>query len=721
MNLIPYSITNAAGSADTTINNLTKFRSKLIDAPLIQSGKPRFTRRGDGQESDLAGVFMDGVVIGIMFTCLDVPVGDGFDDLAALWKKDKTNRTLIFKDSDASDRQWYVTGRCLGLGPAKGKNVSAFFALKSETLLTVTTETESTWTISALPASQAFTIDIGNDDAFPIFDISPGAVGSAGQRYCRFCTTYNYTRQAASMYHIEISNGGLDTTALINFTAISLQVNNGAGYDAVATTIAYDTVTGTLPAVPFMLYRAGEQLRVTARTGTTSGNLTVVRGVHGSVATTHADNAVLALSKAAFDGRDVRVMTGNGNGVLKESPFWFGTGANAWNQAATKIWIPNTYAARQLGTLSADITDSDTSLTLEDDEGDIDPTDGILLLESELVTYTNYSRATGAATNLIRAAKGTSAAAHTAGITVRALSDIWLYYGSASATAPVYADDLKPVFALTSTNNSWTYLNFALGIANLIDEWKAISTTPTATTKTYSTDRDYTNIAPSNPVAEIGVALLAKGASAEWQLTCPFGYTSGTATNVDRFNLPASQGYLAASDGTQQVVAATTALNTWQTTASLVLTPAITSYICRFYLKNTKTTAYPRIAAMNMESIVMALSTATTSTEYGRPFVSLGSEQAVEYDLDLTLGNSTTGESIRIIKNDVAASQILRVDTLQKKITYLKDNSNCYSSLQAYPARENWLRMIQGSNTLTCNSNNLSIVVKWQGRNNSFG
>lgn len=718
MRLTVYSYTNSANSgADTTVNDLSAFTSKILNNPILEIATPNYIQSGDGQEPVLAGVTIKGQILDISFNALQSPLGDGLDLIAALFNHlDTAVKTLVMKDADDSDRQWYLKVRNLGVTENKGKNCVAKVAVVSEILMTVATETESTWTASSLPATQAFTNDVGNIDALPIFDITSTGTGALGQRYCRFCTTYPYTKVGAVAYSLDVTNGGIDTSALINFSSVNLQVNGAV--NAVVTTIAYDNPTGSLPAVPFLLYRGGEQMRVTAKTGTTSGNLTVVRGVYGSVATTHADNVFLALSKICFDGSDVRVLSGNGNGALTKIPFWFGTGANAFNTTVTKIWAPITYAARAYGVLSSAISSSDTSMIFDAAtlNGSIDASDGIFLLESEIVTYTTYVAATRTTSDMIRGAKGTAAAGHAAGITVRALNDLWLYYGDPSAVAPTYAVDLKPPFALNSSNSSWVYNTFSNGLANLLHEFKPA--VAGAGAKTYTTDRDILNVSPSDPSVEIGVSLVNKGAAATWTGTIPFGYTAAQASSIDRQNLIADQGYLVASDGTKQVIAAQGAA--WGTTASLTLTPAQTAYIFQLYLKNTRTTPYPARAAINIATITFTLSTVTNSDSFGVPYVSLGAEQAVETDLDFVLSNLTTGESIRIVYPDVAVGQTLRINCLTNTATYLKNNANAYSAVQDYPARNNFLRDRPGSNTYSISVAGFTIVKKWQGRQNSI-
>jgi hypothetical protein len=90
------------------------------------------------------------------------------------------------------------------------------------------------------------------------------------------------------------------------------------------------------------------------------GNITgIVRGANGSVAASHANPTTVFLSKMAYDGRDIKIYVGLGNGTSTSVPLWFGSSTvgatGGMNTAATKIWINNNYATRAVGTLYASI------------------------------------------------------------------------------------------------------------------------------------------------------------------------------------------------------------------------------------------------------------------------------------------------------------------------------------------------------------------------------
>lgn len=729
-----YSYTDPVTAAqNTTMNDGVNFtNSKVLLAPIVSDGRVSWALGGDGQEPFLTSVISQGSIIELHFYCMQGNVGDGYDFLAAMFnKRDKRTKTLVVRDLDdlvvGVGRSYSATCRNVGVMKPQGRSVVVRVALVSEVLLTTSATTETTWT-NASSGSKVVTVDKGNIEALPVFDITPNASNTNGNKYWRRVDNYNYTDKAAVAYHIDVTNGGLDTSALINFSSIFFTVS---AVNAVVTTIPYTARTGTFPSIfPYMIYRGGEQLRVTARTGDTSGNLTVVRGVNGSVATSHGAGAQLALSKMAFDGRDVRIFLGLGSGSLVEVPYYLGTGANAMNTTVTKFWVPVNYAPRALGTIATSIDNIATTmqLSLTGLTGDFMPANGMVLFDDpgnvEICPYDTFDVATGVFTGLVRGQRGSTAVGHASGVTVRAVNDFRFYYGNPSATAPVYTTALKPPFALDSSNDQQTYNTFGASAINTIDEFK--SSAGGNNVINYTGDASgvapFTTPAPTDPNDYIGISIIEKGSYGQWLLAVPFGYTSASTTTAKRLNLPANQAFLQSFDGanyTNQALAAQG--TTWSGNTSYTITPSSgTASRLLFYLKNTQTTAYARRAAVQLGSIVVNISTASGSA-WGRPYVSMGAEQTLDFDVDTIITNTTTNEAIRIVRPDCPVGQTIRVNCLLKTVTYLGDNSNAFPSLQRYQARDEWMRFLQGANTLTCSQAGLDIVPSWQGRQNSFG
>lgn len=728
-----YSYTNpVTGSDDTTINSGSpNFTCKILNTELVQEADANYTKTGDGEEPILTAMISKGRILELSFTCMQTNERDGFDLLAAMFNKfDKRTKTLKILDADDSNRSYYVYCRNKGVLTPNGRTVRVRVALVSEYLLTTNTTTESTWT-NASSGTKAVTIDKGNVSALPIIDLTPSAANTNGNKFWRFGTVYNYTRNAATQYPIEITAGGLDTASLINFSSISFTTS---AYNASTTSITYTAVTGSFPtSFPYMIYNpaTGEQMRVTARSGTTSGTLTVVRAIGGSTAA--SGSGAVNYSKMMKDGSDIRIYIGSGSGSGIETPYWFGGAQGAtggMNTSATKIWIPYNISIRALGTLSATISSGATSCVLTSVEGNTIPVVGGLLLfsDGEIASYDSYDAASGTFSGLTRASRGTSAASHTAATTVRIINDIRMCYGNASATAPDYTAaqyvSLKPVFSLNSTNDIWTYGNFASIANNTAYEWK--NTQLGATDLIYTADASgvgppFVQPTPADPNSIMGISLITKGHSAEWYLQCPFGVTALSTTTLKRSNLPANHAFLRVLINSTIIgmTAVATQANTWSTNTSLSV--SATGYKASFFLQNIATTSYARRAAVQIDSLSVTMSGATTDATLGRPYVALSAEQTIDFDMDGTITNTTTGESIRIVRPDVAVGSSVRINTLLKTMVYTADNSNAFSNLQRYPARSEWLQLLQGTNTLSFDQAGVDIIISWQGRNNSFG
>jgi hypothetical protein len=74
----------------------------------------------------------------------------------------------------------------------------------------------------------------------------------------------------------------------------------------------------------------------------------------------------------------------------------------------------------------------------------------------------------------------------------------------------------------------------------------------------------------------------------------------------------------------------------------------------------------------------------------------------------------------------MAIGSALIVDCRLKTISYSLDSRPAFSALQRYAPRDEWMRLLQGSNTLSFTNNDGStstfdISISWQGRNNTFG
>ena len=91
----------------------------------------------------------------------------------------------------------------------------------------------------------------------------------------------------------------------------------------------------------------------------------------------------------------------------------------------------------------------------------------------------------------------------------------------------------------------------------------------------------------------------------------------------------------------------------------------------------------------------------------------------VKDDLELTIANGATDESILIQAGALALDQTVEVDTKAKTVTYHKDGSRLANPSTLEGGRTNWLRLMAGANLLTIGdvgTQELEVDVIWDRR-----
>ena len=193
-----------------------------------------------------------------------------------------------------------------------------------------TLETE-TWTITASSDTQAVT-NQGNENCNPTLKIKGTAVPADTWRFQRPVSALNNVKTALANYPLELTGGGWDTAALVSVAAKATAIDDAGDITDADTTITADDTTD--------FYAAGlividdEQIYYGSKDATHF--LECVRGVGGTTAAAHLDDAAINQSECYADGRDIRVEF---KGV--ESPRWFGAAAGAEfgpNDDGTLIW-----------------------------------------------------------------------------------------------------------------------------------------------------------------------------------------------------------------------------------------------------------------------------------------------------------------------------------------------------------------------------------------------
>jgi hypothetical protein len=633
MRLTPYSFNS------TQINDGTNYVASFVLQPMLTPGRAIYTKRSGGtQYPAYAGKELSGGVLRVRIFCKGT-LGTQFQTLKALF--DTANVTparLVAQDAEDSNRQFYVDASVIDMSPPTARVVVVTFALKDPVWKTVNTTTESTWTITASGQTDATTINLGNLDAYPIYDITPTSSRSGNSYvYRRFIEVTNNKNWAFNNYPLELLNS-LDTSALV------------------------------------------------------SGG------------------------KMQADGDDLRIYV---DGAEEENRWLSGI-----NTAATKCWINLDLAAKQTFTLKTAIGTAGAITAVEVNE-DISnmPDEGIIKIDSERLTYSSKDEsARSFGGTITRGAKESTAATHLAAATVTWIEhDIYMYYGDASATAPAADDTQKPMFNLTSTNTSWDYDDF-WSTDPRSGEWRPAPSPLAPVTYTYTANQ----MTDADPAAELGllggrITNLGAATWSFWRITHPAGITDANFANGQKYNLVLGEAVvqyntfnsplsMATTWATWYTIPATTVANTWQSWSNSA-TLGATYYHLRLAVKTRN--------ACRVEAADVTLTLASG----GVPTRTLGSEVTSVYDLNCVLKNTTTGESLTF-RAQIEQSQILRINTLEKTVRYLKDGANFFSTMRltgTNPVRTQWLRLQQGANTLSftdAGTGNVEVVIKWQGRNN---
>lgn len=636
MKLSPYSFNG------TLINNgAPNYVSSFTLQPMLTQGRAIFSKRsGGGQYPAYAGKELQGGILRMRVTSYGT-LGTQFNTLKALFDTATVSTAvLIAQDTDDSNRQWYVDATVTDITPPEGRSFVVTFALKSPVWQTVATTTESTWSVTASGQTDVTTINLGNIEAYPIYEITPTSSKSGNSyKYRRFIEILNNKSWAFPNYPIELVNS-LDTATLVTATKML-----ASGFD----------------------------------------------------------------SRLFIDGAE-------------EENRWL----SGWNGATSKMWANISFAAKQTFTLKTAIVTAGaiSSVAVNEDISKM-PDEGIIKIDSERLTYTskNESAKTFGGT-ITRGAKESTAATHLAAAAVTWVEhNIYFYYGDLDATAgPPTDDTFKPVLNLsTSTNTSWDYDDF-WSVDPRSGEWLPSPSPLAAITYVYTANQ-MTDADPASELGLLGGRINALGAAANsfWRITQPAGITNANFANGQKYNLVLGEALIQYNTSTSPLVVgttwttwytipATTVANTWQSWSNSAALGG--TYFHLHLLVKTKNSCRAECA-----DVTLTIDSANIPTR------TLGSEVTSVYDINVVLANDTTGESLTV-RASIEQNQTLQINTLTKTVRYLKDNANFFAAMRltgTSPVRSQWLRMTQGSNTLSytdANTGNVSVVIKWQGRNN---
>lgn len=588
---------------------------------------------------------------------------------------------------DTHGKQWYKMCKVVDQQHYKDSHLLFKLACGDAVWHSETLNSDTSWTVTATGQTHVISPAVaGKQNAYPVIRLTPNTAKSSGALpYRRLSKVYNQSDLSSGVYPFDITHGGWNSAAVIADTSKSNQINNGAGITAGATTIAIDTpVGGGLPSAG-MGYVGTEQISWTANSGSSLTGVT--RGINGTTAATHADNAVINLSRLQADGGDVRIYVDGA-----EVDYWFGTGANAINQAATKIWVNLRISPKIQLTLGQNLTGGViASFTVGSSRAELSalatlPTPGKLLIGSEVFTYTGKNPNAHTITGVTRAIDGTAAASHTAGDAVRWLEHtIWLMYGNQELTAPTISDSLKPIFDLTSTNSAWTYSVFT-DTSQVRPGSCAGSLIKTDAKPANLESRVYwgNHTADADPATEMGIMCgswqngrnwKADNIRAAWSIFHPFGVTD-ISSSGEKYRSSASWPAIASlqkssNSGKQWTTVwneAAGGLASWDTWTHNSVSLSGAYRFLRFYIQGAQAAGAGAYYAFEVNDLTLNLDTSAIPTG------ALDAEIS-NYELNAKITLVETGHYF-IAQRNMALSQYYEVDADQAESTYGLDGTH---------------------------------------------
>jgi hypothetical protein len=441
------------------INDGSNYRSTIENPNALPAAQPVFIAHARSDSEDAGTYTVEAQTLALSITVVNYANRVALIAQLKQWLKRGTLGDLVatYRDEGVN---YYKPCRVVNLvaDPDYPLHFTAMLQTGWSTWKAVTADTY-TWNLTGTGGDH--TVDLDGDDETPLsvtFELSAGP--ATGYLYQRL---YQLISQPAPVPALGYGPWciELDTAALIADDSHKCQINVGGGINASAVTIPYDTVTGTVPNAGTG-YVDTEQIRWTGKTGTTSGDLTgVTRGVGGTTAASHADNAVIRVSRMQANGADLRV-------------FIDGAEVNRWiasiNTTTTKIWFNltmNQGYSLVLRTALDDSTDYDYiyfAITA-DSKATVAmmPQDGIIVHGTEWIKYQKAATGPQRLAVVERGLLGSTKQAHAAGDIFQFMEHaITVCYGNADAVAPATQDatydNTKPVFLLTSSDNdTWVY------------------------------------------------------------------------------------------------------------------------------------------------------------------------------------------------------------------------------------------------------------------------
>jgi len=662
-------------------------------------------------------------------------VATNVDTLKALFNPYSTDEyKLLVKDLNDSDKQYYVYGTPISIPDVDGQEMVVNLWV-ADPVWKTETETSVSWSVTGTGDQESITVG-GSFYSEPTFEITPTAAKSGGKAYRIFCPVYNpSTTITYTDYPLDIVNNALDTAALVASTTKSNTINQVGGIGTDLTPFPIDgAVGGGLPASGTG-YCGTEQFSFTISGSTLTPT---ARGLNGTSAATHADDAIIYLSMMEADGGDIQVTV---DGI--QDNFWL----QDINNATTQMWINVDLSpgyAMTNGVLIA-AAGAITTITLENSTANIDainalPSNGRLKIDNEMFSYTEKNVTTRQFTGVSREAFGTAAAEHTVGDYVRWIEhEIYIYHGVHDLPTFTVNDTYKPSIELNSTNTSWLYdsrfatTDSASRWIDLTGAWRQYWPYLWSTYETYTRQANgassaywyYESMSSSTPSTQSDTSNITFSVLGQY-------LTNGKSTNSEgAVYIPSGFTHVAATGKRWRQSAS----STWFTTHMFRHATLSGSYIDTFDVTTPTVDAtaqdwsqatvdlsgtfnylvmIPYRSGGSTEEVRLEVDTITLTIQSSNIPVVSTTDSSEYYHINASLINTTTGDYIDI-DHYCNLNTALIINTSAH--TVADNNSGAYArgAIQLSNYRHDWLKMTPGANVLQWDetgASGLTIVVK---------
>jgi hypothetical protein len=409
--------------------------------------------------------------------------------------------------------------------------------------------------------------------------------------------------------------------------------------------------------------------------------------------------ALVSGGKCQADGDDLRLIVD-------------GIEANRWladmNTDHTKVHWVATYGPRIEFTLGTAIASSGTIGEIQAVKNTANlkklillPKQGLVLIGSEIFTYSGVDLKTYKVGVVNRAQRTTSMAAHSSGDTVKWLEhDIWLMYGDSTLSAPVTDDTKKPIYDLiSSTMDSLVYTSFADSAGLRAGSWKkAVISSSGKLSKTYTGNQGD----EADPATEMGMEMNAwqlkaiwKGETAviEWRGLFPAGVTEVSSSGEkrrDSTSWPSLAALQRSLDGkswaTEWNETTPVSEDTWTAWTHAAEAISFGPMYVRFVLSGSILGSANNQVRMEVEAVTVVMTSANVLQ------ISLLTEAAT-YWMDARFTNVESGEYFEI-SYPMTVNRKLTIDCAAKRVLYIDTDVLAMPRLSSM--RKDWLNLLPG-------------------------